>query len=235
MAWLSHTTVPSSSMTGTRRLGFIVANSSVSRPPNGPPASMCSCARPSSPAAHMTFCTLMEFRRPQMRSMSAPLQRATLAEEQGLAVVDQFAVDAHPTDLAGHAAIFDLGAAVHDHSEPRLAREFRGFLIDYAELHPDRFQLKPVLFRQRLAHDAGRRIGGAKNIDRVDGSGHILERRIDRLAEDLLARESGIDGPDEKALVEQIFHREIARPHVVTARAHHRDGFGRAENGSDQV
>src|ERR1700722_8840234 len=112
MAWLSQMIVPSSSITGTRRLGFTAPNSSVSRPPNGPPASMCLCGSPSSPTAHITFCTLMEFRRPQMRSMSFAPERAALGEEQGLAVVDQFAVDAHPADFAGHATIFDLRAAI---------------------------------------------------------------------------------------------------------------------------
>ena len=33
--------------------------------PNGPPMSMRSCASPSSPSAHITFCTLIEFLRPR--------------------------------------------------------------------------------------------------------------------------------------------------------------------------
>src|SRR4051812_49167254 len=119
MAWLSQTTVPSSSITGTRRLGFIDANSSVSRPPNGPPASIRSCGISSSPTAHITFWTLIEFLRPQMRSMSGAAQGAALAEQQGLAVVDHLAVDAHPADLAREAAVLDLRAAVHDDGEAR--------------------------------------------------------------------------------------------------------------------
>src|SRR5437868_1935804 len=101
MAWLSHTTTPPSSMTGTRRFGFISPNSSVSSPPNGPPASIRSCATPSSPTAHIAFCTLMELRRPQIFSISHALERAALAEQQRLAVVDQLSVDPHPADLAG--------------------------------------------------------------------------------------------------------------------------------------
>src|SRR6185437_13345496 len=59
------------SITGTRRFGLSAPNSSVSSPPNGPPASMRSCGRPSSPTAHITFCTLIELRRPQTFSMPA--------------------------------------------------------------------------------------------------------------------------------------------------------------------
>jgi hypothetical protein len=66
----SHTTRPSSSMTGTRPCGFIVRNSGASRPPASPPALICSCARSSSPIVQSAFCTLNALRRPQIFSIA---------------------------------------------------------------------------------------------------------------------------------------------------------------------
>src|SRR3569832_420844 len=169
MAWLSHTTVPPSSITGTRRFGFMAPNSSVSRPPNGPPASICSRGRPNSPTAHMTFCTLIELRRPQTFSMgSGALERTAFAEQQRLAVVDHLAVDAHPADLAREAAVLDLGAAIHDDGEAGLACQRLCLFADDAELHPDHLDAQAVLFGKRLVHELWRDIGGAEDIDLFD-------------------------------------------------------------------
>src|SRR5919198_1976708 len=65
MAWLSHRTKPSSSITGTNRFGLSLANSGVSSPPKGPPASMRWWGTPNSPTVHMTFWTLIDVLRPQ--------------------------------------------------------------------------------------------------------------------------------------------------------------------------
>src|SRR5471030_1529919 len=112
MAWLSHTTVPSSSIAGTRRLGLRAQNSSVSRPPKAPPASIRSCARPSSPTAHMTFCTLMEFLRPQIFSMSLSRPVGRDAQDGGVFVFgdpDRAVVgDGEPDRRAHRALMGDL-------------------------------------------------------------------------------------------------------------------------------
>src|SRR6266404_1697251 len=71
MACDSQTIVSSWRITGTRPCGFIAKNSDVSSPPNWPPASICSCASPSSPITHITFWTLNDERRPQTFSIFA--------------------------------------------------------------------------------------------------------------------------------------------------------------------
>src|SRR6185312_9137813 len=70
MEALSQMYSPSSRSTGTSRLGFMAANSGVSSPPKGPPASMRSCATPSSANAHMTVCTFDDVVLPQTVIMS---------------------------------------------------------------------------------------------------------------------------------------------------------------------
>src|ERR1044071_1901051 len=64
-------------MTGMRPWGFIARKSGVSRPPNCPPASICSCGSSSSPISHMTFWRLKELRRPQTFSIFALLRVST--------------------------------------------------------------------------------------------------------------------------------------------------------------
>src|SRR5690606_5666928 len=68
---------PSSSCrVGTSPFGFM-ARYSVSRfLPKAPPTSMRSCGRPSSPTAHITFCTLDDVLRPQILSIGCtPVSR----------------------------------------------------------------------------------------------------------------------------------------------------------------
>src|SRR6185295_17394042 len=60
---------PSSSITGTRPFGFIARYSGLSLPPNLPPTSTRSYARPSSSAHHTTFWTLIDETRPQIFSI----------------------------------------------------------------------------------------------------------------------------------------------------------------------
>jgi len=62
---------PSSSITGTRPLGFIARYSGVLLSPKAPPASMRSNASPISSQHHTTFCTFTDESRPQMRSIRA--------------------------------------------------------------------------------------------------------------------------------------------------------------------
>ena len=170
MACDSHTTVPSSSITGTRRFGIHRAEFVVSSPPKEPPASICSCVSSSSPITHRTFCTLMEFRRPQTFNMVRPLQASALGEQERFAVVDHATIDAHPTDFTGEPAIFDLGTAIH-HREAGLARHRGCLLIDDAKLHPDRLYAETILLAERFSHDAGRGIRPRKISTMSTGAG----------------------------------------------------------------
>src|SRR5262245_20918259 len=69
MAFDSHRTRPPSSMVGTRPFGFIRRYSGVPTTPKAMPASIRRCATPTSASAHITFCTLTEFVRPQTVTM----------------------------------------------------------------------------------------------------------------------------------------------------------------------
>src|SRR5204863_7505652 len=65
---------------------------------------------------------------------------------------------------AEEARVLDLAAAVHDHLEPRLARDFRAFVADDAELQPEHLGAD----LHRLARDLGHLGGGAEDVDDVD-------------------------------------------------------------------
>src|SRR5215510_13377488 len=69
MEFDSHSRNSSSCSVGTRPFGFIARYAGSLFLPNGPPISMRSCGRPSSPTAHITFCTLTEVFRPQILIM----------------------------------------------------------------------------------------------------------------------------------------------------------------------
>src|SRR5580698_3766506 len=138
-----------------------------------------------------------------MRSMSDAPQRTALAEQQRLAIVDDAAIDAHPADLSREPAIFNFGAAIHDHSKTGFTRLRGGVLIDHAQLHPDRLESEPAFFRERLFNDTKRRIGAAENVDHVDGRRHVLERGVSRLSENLFSFNLRIDGNDDEALVQK--------------------------------
>src|SRR3954471_20752485 len=77
----SHSRKPSSSMVGTRPVGFIFRYSGVLLIPNCMPASIRSYLRPSSSAAHSAFFSFTEFVRPQIFSM-----QDLSSETDGLAV-----------------------------------------------------------------------------------------------------------------------------------------------------
>src|SRR5665213_3522700 len=83
MAWDSQTAASSSLITGTRPCGFMARKFGVSSPPKSPPASICRCARPSSPTSHITFWTLKELRRPQTSSIFILSRRFIIARHCG--------------------------------------------------------------------------------------------------------------------------------------------------------
>src|SRR5262245_50090128 len=72
------TTLPSSSV-GMRRFGLSAPYAEVSRPPNSRPASIRSWGSPSSPIAHMTFCTFPDVARPQTLSIACLLDQFSLS------------------------------------------------------------------------------------------------------------------------------------------------------------
>src|SRR5262249_4589087 len=80
MAWDSRTIVSPSAITGMRPCGFMARNSGVSSPPKLLPASMRSCARPSSPVSHITFWALNELFRPHTLSIELLPKSASLFE-----------------------------------------------------------------------------------------------------------------------------------------------------------
>src|ERR1700749_1261803 len=96
------------------------------------------------------------------------LQRAALAEQQRLAVVDGAAVYAQPTYLAGHAAIFNFWTTIHDDVQPGLTRHGRCFFADDTKLHPDGFEAEAVFLHKSFFHDAGRGIGSAEDVHQID-------------------------------------------------------------------
>src|SRR3954470_5324342 len=99
--------------------------------------------------------------------MSVVPQASALAEQQRFAVVDHLAIDAHPADLAGEAAMLDLGAAVHHHGEAAIRADLLGFLTDHAQLHPQHLDAQTVSFRYDLARDIGRVFGFTEDIHHV--------------------------------------------------------------------
>src|SRR5580698_4134931 len=84
------------------------------------------------------------------RAFLAVPKTAAATEQQGFAVVDHSAVYAHPSDFAGKAAMFDLGAAIHDDGEAGPLCDLLRFCADHAQLHPKYPKAEPVLFRHRL-------------------------------------------------------------------------------------
>src|SRR5262249_42008741 len=78
MEFDSHSRNSSSCSVGTRPFGFIARYAGSLFLPNGPPISMRLCGRPSSPTAHITFCTLTEVFRPQILIIAIPLARSSV-------------------------------------------------------------------------------------------------------------------------------------------------------------
>src|ERR1051326_9324419 len=67
----SQTVRSSSCKVGTRPLGLSARYAGCLLPPNLPPTSTRSCFSPSSPTAHITFCTFEEVLRPQIFSIQS--------------------------------------------------------------------------------------------------------------------------------------------------------------------
>ena len=89
------------------------------------------------------------------------------------------------------------------------------------------------LERQHLVDDARHRVAGRENSTMSIGSGMSASLAIDLAAEDLLAGMAGIDREDLKALGQQVFQHEEARPDVVGRGADHGDGAHRIEDAGD--
>ena len=124
-------------------------------------------------------------------------------------------VDAGPGDLAGEAAVLDLGAAVHDDLEAGGLGLGGGFVVAHAELHPQHLEAEAVLVRDGFARHRERGVGIAEDVDHVDGRRHVGKGGVHLLAEDRLAGEPRVDGMDRVALAEEILHGEVARPRGI--------------------
>ena len=81
--------------------------------------------------------------------------------------------------------------------------------------------------------DRQRVLGRAKYIDHVDRLGNVGKPGIDRLTQDIPADLPRIDRDHPIAALEQIFEREIARPHVLGRDADHGDGLHGVEDAAD--
>ena len=147
----------------------------------------------------------------------------------GRTVADEAAVDAAPREFAPQPPELDLRTAVHDHFEAgRLGGRRRRVVAD-SELHPDDLGVD----RDRLGDDLGCVLGTAEHVDHVDLVRDVLERRVNRLAEQGLAGDARVDRDHPVALALQVFHHEIARPVPVGRRPDHGDGAHPLEDRAD--
>ena len=96
----------------------------------------------------------------------------------------------------------------------------------HAELHPDHVGADLDCF----LGDRSGGLGIAEDIDHVDLEGNVLQGGIDRLPEDLLAGEAGVDRDDPVALALQVFRHEITRPGPFLAGPDHGDGVDGGED-----
>src|SRR5215204_552816 len=83
MALDSQSTTSPSCRAGTRPFGLSAKYDGSRLPPKAPPTSVCSCMTAVSPTAHITFCTLDEFLRPQIFSIALPARVGESGEGEG--------------------------------------------------------------------------------------------------------------------------------------------------------
>src|SRR5689334_7104048 len=96
---------------------------------------------------------------------------------------DLAGIDAGPAELTGEAAVFDLGATIHDDLQVSGLGLGGCLVVAHAELHSEDFKAELVLERDRLARDGQRSFRVAEAVDDVDGRGHIGESGVHLLAE----------------------------------------------------
>ena len=137
----------------------------------------------------------------------------------GRAVPDDAAVDPAPRQFAAEPAELDLRAAVHDDLDTGRLGGGRRRVVADAELHPQDLGAD----RDRVVDDRRRLARGAEHVDHVDGLGDVAQRGVDRLAEQGLAGDAGIDRDHPIAFVLQVLHDEVAGPVPVRRGADHRD------------
>src|SRR5262249_29992058 len=82
-------------------------------------------------------------------------------------------IDAHPGNLRGKAAVFDLGTAVHHDLKTVRLGKFRRLVIAYAKLHPNDAWAR--LHLQRLDDDRKHMLGGTEYVDHVDRLRYVNE------------------------------------------------------------
>src|SRR5262245_21941068 len=97
------------------------------------------------------------------RSMAVPLLQAAPDRRDALRVETQ---PMHPADVPG---VLHLDAAVHDERKAACFSNARAFLVDDAELTPQR--LRP--YRNGVARDARQCIRRSENIDDIHGHWNV--------------------------------------------------------------
>src|SRR5437870_5374384 len=111
------------------------------------------------------------------------------------------------TQAAEEARVLDLAAAVHDHLEPGVARDFRAFLADDAELQPEHLGAD----LGRLARDVGHLGRGAEDVDDIDRLVDLVDAAVDAPLEDVLSGLRRIDRDDVVAVGAEVNAGEGAR------------------------
>jgi hypothetical protein len=87
--------------------------------------------------------------------------------------------------------VLDLGAAVHDHLQARGLRLRRGLLVAHAELHPDDLDAEPFPSRRSPRAQFSSAAAELRKMSTMStGPGHLGQRGVDALAENLLAGEA---------------------------------------------
>ena len=117
-------------------------------------------------------------------------------------------------------AMFLQDASVHHDEDPSLARLFRGLLVDYIFLHPDRrdFEL------DRLIDHLFNKLRTAENVHDVDLLRHVEQRPIRLFAQAFL--DLRIDRNDAISVGLHVGRDAVAGAQGIAGEADHGDGLG---------
>src|SRR5258708_5076696 len=115
--------------------------------------------------------------------------------------------------------VLDLHAEVHDHDHPGCSGPLSGAFVNHLELATDS-DLDAL--GDGVLHHLAQELGAAENVDNVDVEGHIHQRPVDLLAENLGG--GGMDGNDSIAVPLQVLSHPERRPGGVSAEPGDGDG-----------
>ena len=117
-------------------------------------------------------------------------------------------IDPIPSQLAAQPTKFDLGAAIHHHIQTGGQSPLGGCVVAHPQLHPDHLGMNG----DGVVHDRLRRLGIAEHLHHIHRHRNGRQVRINRFAQQLLTRQTGIDRNHPIAFVLQVFHDEIGWP-----------------------